>query len=93
MVRITIPATIALSAMKNGKWILTARTIRPGQAKPGPADHRLHSENEPVGQPVYVRSFGSGNRVTTTGARAPSTLAHDKRRESVVPQGGFEDLA
>ena len=24
---------------------------------------------EPIGQPVYVRSFGPGNRVTTTRAR------------------------
>ena len=29
----------------------------------------LISATEPVGQPVYVRSFGPGNRVTTTRAR------------------------
>ena len=27
------------------------------------------SAKEPVGQPVYVRAFGPGNRVTTTRAR------------------------
>jgi acetyl-CoA C-acetyltransferase len=29
----------------------------------------LATAKEPIGQPVYVRSFGSGNRVTTTRAR------------------------
>jgi acetyl-CoA C-acetyltransferase len=41
----------------------------------------LLAAGEPVGERVYVRSFGSGNRVTTTGARMDALMPPDPAGE------------
>ena len=48
----------------------------------------LTAAKEPIGQPVYVRSFGFGNRVTTTRARMDGLFPP----EPLVPREAYEHV-